>query len=273
MNWFTSHKKLTIIIVTLLVLTVFLLGSFAMRNNEGPIGGAARTVISYAQKPFIAFGDWASEALGNLFSDEDLMAENQALKEEVESLKSQLARHRLSEEELNSLTELSKSLRTPELQQNYQLVAANVLSFDGSDVFNIFTIDIGTESGVHRNSVVVNGDGLVGRVISSGQGWAKVVAAIDENNNIGFQIHKTQNFIGVCHGNGEGGMTGYLLDDEGAADEGDEVITSGIGGIYPAGLVIGKVTEAKLDDGGQLMSVEIEPTVYFKGLTKVVVLV
>jgi rod shape-determining protein MreC len=157
-------------------------------------------------------------------------------------------------------------------------VAADVISYNNTDTFNIFTINVGSEAGVARDSVVICGDGLVGRVMSADEGWARVVSITDENNRIGFQVMEQKdgasvNFLGLCSGDGEGNMKGSLLDEEGFAKEGDEVVTSGLGGIYPAGVTIGKVTKAEYTKKSQLMELTIEPNVYFKGLKKVVVLV
>jgi rod shape-determining protein MreC len=144
---------------------------------------------------------------------------------------------------------------------------------DNSNTFDIFTIDIGEDSGVKRNSVVVCGDGLVGRVLSASKETSKVVAIIDENNKIGFQIHRGRDFLGVCYGDGKGDLSGYLLDEKAVTEVGDEALTSGVGGIYPAGLVIGRVTKVEKENDSGLLEISIRSSVYFKGLKKVAVLI
>ncbi|MDR1067851.1 MAG: rod shape-determining protein MreC, partial [Clostridiales Family XIII bacterium] len=137
-----------------------------------------------------------------------------------------------------------------------------------------FTIDKGTEAGIRRNSVVLSGDGLVGRVLTAEKGWSRVISIIDETNNIGFEIKgEKQQYLGVIHGDGSGKLSGYLLDENGVAAEGDEVRTSGIGGIYPGGIKIGTVTEAMLKGDSPLLNVAVDPAVYLKGMKKVAVLV
>ena len=109
-------------------------------------------------------------------------------------------------------------------------------------------------------------------MLSAGKGWAKVVSIIDENNRIGFEVREGEKpYLGVCQGDGDGMLSGNLLDEEGFASEGDRVYTSGLGGIYPAGLVIGTVTKAEFTKDSTLMTIEIEPSAYFKGLRKVLV--
>jgi rod shape-determining protein MreC len=90
---------------------------------------------------------------------------------------------------------------------------------------------------------------------------------------MGFQIKGEKTYLGVLHGDGSGKLSGYLLDEEATAKEGDELFTSGVGGIYPAGVKIGVVTKAELKSDSSLLNIEADPAVYFKGLKKVAVLV
>jgi rod shape-determining protein MreC len=273
MNWFASHKKLSIVAALLAVLLILLFVSYSLRDEDSGVGTVAGTVVAYIQKPFIALRNAVTNGFSDLFGSEGAAAENKALREELERVKTELTKEKLSREELTELEKLSESLNVTQLQQEYTLVAANVVSMDNSDTFDIFNIDIGVESGVKRNSVVVCGDGLVGRVLTTSHGWSKVVAIIDENNKIGFQIHRSKDFLGVCYGDGKGDMQGYLLDEAATAGEGDEVLTSGVGGIYPAGLVIGKITKVETKGETDLLEVSIRSAVYFKGLKKVAVLI
>jgi rod shape-determining protein MreC len=271
MRWFASHRRFLLVAAILLLLLVLLFASYALRDSESAVGRVAGTVVSYIQKPFVAVRDAVADGLGGLFSDEALTAENEALKEELEQVKAELIKEKLNREELTELNKLSESLNVS--REEYTLLAANVVSMESSNAFDIFTIDIGADSGVTRNSVVVCGDGLVGRVLTANKDTSKVVAVIDENNKIGFQLRKGRDFLGVCYGDGQGNLSGYLLDEKGKADVGDEILTSGIGGVYPAGLVIGRVTKAELTDNSDLLQISIRPAVYFKGLKKVAVLI
>jgi rod shape-determining protein MreC len=278
MRWFVRHRFLTLIIAILAVLVLLTLVSYRLQGDDTAVGRAAKTVVSFVQKPVSALGDRLSDAFGGAGRDKALLEENERLAGEVETLKSQLQEARLNTEEYEELKALSETFNVANPPQDMKAVAANVISFDNTDAFNVFTIDAGEESGVERNAVVVCGDGLVGRVLSAGKGWSKVVSVIDENNKIGFQVTeeqegKTKDFLGICAGDGEGNLTGRLLDESGFAKEGDIVMTSGLGGIYPAGIVIGTVTTAEFTERSQLMTVVVEPAVYYKGLKKVAVLV
>lgn len=77
--------------------------------------------------------------------------------------------------------------------------------------------------------------------------------------------------IGVVEGSADGKLSGFMLDNKAKVSEGDKIITSGMG-MYPAGIEIGKVTKVKYDSNAQLQKVTIKPSVEFKSLQKVSVI-
>jgi rod shape-determining protein MreC len=275
MRWFARHRFLVIIASILAALVILYAVSVNLQGDDTAVAKVARSFVTLVQKPVISLRD---RITGGAESAGLKDAEIESLKSEVEELKLELQMTQLKSEEYSELKELAGSLNVVEPAANRKPVAANVISYDNTDTFNVFTIDVGSEAGIARNSVVICGAGLVGRVISSDKGWARVVSITDENNRIGFQVAEKKDgadvdFLGLCSGDGEGDLSGNLLDEEGFARVGDEVVTSGLGGIYPAGITIGKVTKAEYTKRSQLMEVTIEPAAYFKGLKKVVVLV
>jgi rod shape-determining protein MreC len=274
MKWVASHKTFTILASIIVVLTALLLASIAFKDKDNFIGAASRTVISIVQKPFVALGNLASDHIPGVLSDKALSDENKELTKKIEALEEELLIVRLQREELDSLTSLSAVLNFEGATQTYQLMSANVISYEGSSVFNIFLIDIGTEAGVKHNSAVVSGDGLVGRVIETGNGWSRVISIVDENNNVGIQVTTDgQSFIGLCSGEGDGTLTGQLLDENAAGKKGDLVFTSGLGGVYPPGILVGEITHAELAEESALMQLKIKPAANIKGLKKVAVLI
>jgi len=92
---------------------------------------------------------------------------------------------------------------------------------DGANWFNLFTINRGTESGVYPDAIVVTGDGLTGRVLETGQGWSKVIGIIDESNKVSFKVLRDPTLLGVLHGDGLSGLTGYMLDGKASVIEGE----------------------------------------------------
>lgn len=272
MRWLRSHPKLTILIIVILILLVLLYVSMISVGKDNFLGRTLGEGIVQIQKPFAKFGNYVGDKVKILTDSDDLTKENEELKDEVVALKSELAKEKLNSSELKELKKLSKALQTDGLSKDYDPVVGEVVSFDGSSITNSFTIDVGINSGIEVNDPVVNEDGLVGRVISTGKNWCKVLTILDESNKIGFQVYKSMKYKGVCYGEGDGTISGYLFDDKTRIKEGDEVITSGLGGLYPAGLTIGEVTSVEWTSKSMLKTIFIEPGVYFKGLSRVAVL-
>lgn len=264
---------MSITIAIIVVLIIIIAVSYNVRDKDGVIGGAARTVVSLVQKPVSVLGDAISGALGDAFSDDALLKENERLKEKNEALEKELTLNRLNDTELKELRALYKVLNVSGIPDDRDIVAANIVSYEGSGSYDIFTVDVGSEAGVERNTVVISGEGLVGRVLDTGKGWSKIVATIDENNRVGLELRGPKTYLGICYGDGKGHLSGYLLDENAEAKEGQLVYTSGIGGIYPSGLIIGNVISSELSDASGLLSIQIRTVNDFKSLKKVGLLI
>ena len=271
MKWIAEHPKISGVTIVVVILFAFIFTSSILSRYDTPAGRFAGTALAVVQRPFVAGLDWLGERLSSTFTDDSLRAENESLRKEVEQLENDLAQSRLDEAELRELRQLRSALST-NAPAGFTLSAASILSYEGSNVFNVFTVDAGTADGVSRDTVVIAGGGLVGRVLEANANSSKIVAIIDENNRIGFEIAGRLTELGVCYGNGEGGLSGEMLDDQANVQPGDRVVTSGLGGIYPAGIVIGTVLSAGYIKESSLLQLEIEPAVDFKSIKKVALL-
>ena len=272
MKWIAKHPKISVVIIVIIVLFAFIFISNLLSRQDNQAGRAAGAALAAIQKPFVLGLDWLGERLAATFTDDSLRGENERLHAEVERLETELTENRLNDAELEELRQLRAALGAAAPRGEFELLAANILVFGGSNVFNVFTIDAGTADGIERDTVVVSGGGLVGRVLESNESTAKVVAIIDENNKIGFMIEGRQAELGLCHGDGNGRLAGEMLDDQADVRAGDRVVTSGLGGIYPAGILIGTVTSTGFNKESSLLQIEIEPAVDFRSIRKVVLL-
>ena len=271
MKWIAEHPKRSAVAIAAIVLFAFILISSLLSKQDSAAGRAAGTALATIQKPFVLGLEHIGGQISAAITDDGLREENEALKAKVEQLEGDAVKNRLDEAELEELRQLRDALGSS-VPRGYELRAAGILAFEGSNVFNIFTIDVGAEAGAERDTVVVAGGGLVGRVLEANENSSKVAAIIDENNKVGFVIEGKPAELGVCRGDGKGGLEGEMLDDQADVHKGDRVVTSGLGGIYPAGIVIGTVTSAEFGKESSLLHVEIETTVDFKGIKKVALL-
>jgi rod shape-determining protein MreC len=197
-----------------------------------------------------------------------LEKENQALKKELQELKLQMNRYReadLANQRLRALLNFKKSIATP-------LLPAQLVAFDPSGWFQTILIDKGRNDGVVRDMAVVSAEGLVGRVIGVSNHHAKVLLIIDGNSAVDAYIQRSR-ARGVLVGLGrELCLLKYVQRNE-DVQVGDKVISSGMGGVFPKGLLVGTVQEVVRGSSGLFQRVEVEPAVNFSRLEEVMVVI
>jgi rod shape-determining protein MreC len=233
-----------------------------------------QSIIFEIQKPITRFGQSIESGASGVFNFRATVEENQELRDRIAQLEEQILDYKLIEMELDELNRLSLALNFESVRESELKVVAKIVSIDGTNHFNIFTIDAGSVAGVRKDAVVVNGQGMIGRVYEAGENFAKVVSIIDTNANVSFRIFRSESesYLGIAYGNGQGGLSGYMLDTSADVKEGDKLITSGMG-IYPGGLVLGTVSEVLSERDSLLRYIEIDTAVDFNNLSKVLVLV
>ena len=194
--------------------------------------------------------------------------ENEDLKRELKELKLQLHRSReadLANQRLRALLNFKKSIATP-------LLPAELVAFDPSGWFQTILIDKGSSDGVAQDMAVVSADGLMGRVIGVSSHHAKVLLILDANSAVDALIQGSR-VRGVLVGLGRDlCLLKYVQRNE-DVQAGDQVISSGMGGVFPKGLLLGTVQEVVRGNSGLFQRVEVEPAANFSRLEEVMVVI
>lgn len=156
--------------------------------------------------------------------------------------------------------------------------AANVTGRNPGVWFHTFTIDKGKRDGIEDNMAVVNQYGLVGKVIKTGHNWAKVRTIVDDKSAISAIIERTRD-QGTIQGmndasteKDEGFVEMIFIPLDSDVREGDRVLTSGHGDIFPKGILIGEIAEIRRDERNFYKTAVIYSKVDFKRLEQVMVL-
>jgi rod shape-determining protein MreC len=141
--------------------------------------------------------------------------------------------------------------------------------------FESFTINVGSADGIAVDMPVVTPDGVVGRIEEVGLNWAKVMTIIDGRSGISTIVERTRD-VGSLRGRMENDPADPLLDMDFLPIDtdiqvGDNILTSGIGGIYPKGLMIGSVVEAGEESNQK--KVVVKSAADFRSLEEVMVMV
>lgn len=271
MSWMKDHMKLLIIMIVIGVLVAIIVISSLNSGNQNAVERGVQTTAAAVASPVSSAANGFASFFGGLVHFRDNQRENYQLKKELEELNEELAKAQLTQYELSQLQSLRNELNLATYDDTYHRVTAEVISIDSADIYNIFNISAGTEDGIGVDDLVINQDGLVGRIMSVGKNWAKVEGVIDSSNSVSFTIARDPSVTGIMTGNGKGAMTGYIFDETQSIIEGDTLITSGIG-YYPAGIRIGEITSVNLDSSTKQKHLEAKSAVNFNSIRFVTVL-
>jgi len=271
MHAYPKWKKIIIIAVSILLLT-FMGISAGGRSSVSVVENLVAEVVYPIQKFFYGINQSIGDRIEPIAEIYKNARENEALKEEVESLRAQVVSLTLDQRELIELRELKGALRYVETESIQNFVSASVLSKDPGNWYENFVIDAGSEDGVTKNSAVINGSGLVGMVYDVGTDWAKVVTLIDKRSTISFSsVGIIAPYDGQIIGSADHILRGQIFDPTAKMSPGDLLVTSGLG-IFPKGIVIGEIKELIDNRDALLPEVVVEPFVDFQSIKKVMVI-
>jgi rod shape-determining protein MreC len=235
----------------------------------GPLENAVLTVISPVEKGLRNASDPVAEWLTNLGELNDLSSENKELRAENERLKGEVTRLRENE---SRLQELEKLLQVEQAYPDQEFLAASVLAKDPSNLKEVIAIDRGKGDGVREGMVVVTeGHSLVGTVTTVLDAYSWVTLITDPNSAVSAMVQESR-AQGVVTGSYSRQLSIEFVAQGAAVKEGDVVITSAIGGHYPPGLVMGRVTAVQSTPQELFKKVAVEPLASLARLETVLVL-
>jgi rod shape-determining protein MreC len=193
--------------------------------------------------------------------------ENQQLKEEIQELRRELNLYREAARANQRLRDL---LNFRESAASMPLLPAEVVAFDPSGWFKTVLIDKGQRDGLGRDMAVVSAAGVVGRLIGVTSHYAKVLLILDRNSSVDALIQRSRS-RGILVGLGDGRCSLRYVQRNDDVKVGDQVITSGMGGVFPKGILLGQVERVQRGDAGLFQTVDVTPVVDFSRLEEVLV--
>ncbi|MGE0887075.1 MAG: rod shape-determining protein MreC [Blastocatellales bacterium] len=249
---------------------------FAISLNRVPTEPGMRYLQLVTMSGMMPFQWAATRSVGAVkgvwneyFRLRDLSSENERLKAERAQLETKMVELREKARLFDQLTEL----KDWQSANSYPGVTARVIGRDANQWFNTIFIDAGSVAGVEKNQPVVTAEGLVGRVITVSPLASQVLLITDERHGAGAAVigqMADSRWVGIVEGKSQAfcQMRFIVLPDK--LEKGEQVITSGQDGIYPAGLLIGRVNITGTIQAPQL--VDIQPAAELGKLELVTVL-
>jgi rod shape-determining protein MreC len=266
----TTRPRYTLLLLVLTSITVITLD---YRGAGGGILDSIRDGAADAFAPVESAADSVLEPVGNffqgMFNYGDLEAENARLREQLAHAEGQVSRASDADRERRRLQELLEL----DFVENIPTVAARVVSTSPSNFDLTVQIDRGTEAGITEGMPVVTGAGLVGRITSVSRTRSTVLLVTDPTSSVGIRLTKSGD-VGVATGRGAGRNLGVdLIALDAAVEKGEVVVTSGLQqSVFPPSIPVGRVEEARNNEGQFEKQVRIRPVVDLRRLTFVKVL-
>lgn len=222
-----------------------------------PLQSAASTAWQAVEAPFDSFrdaADWRQRFQERQSMIDQLLVENTQLREK--------------EKENEALRAM---LGFKQANQNFQLTAAEVIARDPNPLIRYVVIDRGSADGIARGMPVVTARGLVGQVRDVAVKSSKVMLITDLASSVNARAQESR-AEGVVQGTIGGGLVLQFVPQGEKLDTGFVILTSGLGGHFPKGLVIGQVQNVRGQDVDAFQTAEIRSSVDFQTLESVLVI-
>lgn len=259
------------LVAALVVIALILLTVYFRESDRGPLHSVRRGVLAvtspvasageWVTSPFRAVGSWFS-GIGVSRQELDRLADQNA---ELRQRVADLEEARLENERLKSLVGF---IETSEIES----VGARVIGRPTSEWEGVITIDRGTADGVDAAMPVLAPQGVVGQTIEVTAHSAKVRLIGDQRSGVAAML-QTSRAEGVVKGSIEGDLTLEYVSRDTTVVVGDVVLTSGMGGVYPKGLLIGDVEAVDHDENELFPAIDVRQFADISRIEEVIVLI
>jgi len=255
-----------------LILSLFIIFCFIIINQQGWLNIVHNSFFNlshFVQKNVFQTSLKADNFVDLLTSIKNLEEDNMNLKQNNQELLGEINILKEIEKENKILRE---QIGLP-LQESNKLVLTNIIGKDSSDFGRYFLIDKGKKDGIKDKSIVIaSGNLLVGQVIEVFNSFSRVMLIMDSNSLVNARIHDLR-ITGLIKGKNGSDLIFDLLPQGKDIEVDSVVITSGLSGLFPPGLLIGQIKKVISSDAQISQIAEVEPVVDFDKLDKIFVII
>ncbi len=260
-----TPKNIRNLIITLVVVGVLFLA----------ISGYLTPLFSFSVSPFISAQSWLSQrylAFNDFFNSPrdmaTLRAENTRLESEVAMLQSEVVALQENLAQSDILYTLLDFART---NPEHEYVAATVIGREISPFLQYVIIDKGSNDGLRHGMPVVTQQGLVGRIDALISDAARIQMITDANSTVNVKL-QTAGVEGLVRGSVTGEISLDMVPVDIEVQIGDILMTSGLGGTYPANIFVGQIFSMQSKQNVLFQTGSIQPVVDFSNLSAVLVI-
>jgi rod shape-determining protein MreC len=269
-----AKNKLAVVIIILSVTFLSLIAYSANREKMSLVENGVGVTINSVQGVFYKGFYKIRDSFKFITNFSKVKKENEELRKANIELQAKVLEYDDLEQEsvrLRSMLNFSKQ------REEYNYVGADIIGVSGNNFLDGFIINKGENKGIKKRMIAMTGEGLVGQVTSVGNNWAIVQCLSNENIAVAALVQSTSENNGIVKGykdeNNKLLAVIQRLSLDSLIKKDDVIVTSGLGGIYPSGIRIGKVLSVHEDKGEVMKSAIIEPYVNFSRIEEVFIVV
>nr|WP_330402535.1 rod shape-determining protein MreC [Clostridioides difficile] len=281
-----EKKRINVKVIATGVVAITLIGivgiSIGKFSSGSPVNlGVASDAITSVGKGINDGFSFIKNGFKDVANFKDNSKKVKKLEEENEKLKKNMIALNTKLDKTESLEELKKTLNFVQEEYKATSISASVVGKNDGNWYESFVIGAGKNSGVKKESIVMNGSGLVGIVYEVSNNYSKAISLLDSKASVSFKLAKDANAKGTITQNttldnkdsynSKGYLQGYMFDSSYNVIQGDIITTSGLG-FFPDGIPIGEVEKVVDDKDKSLKYVVVKPYVDFKNINDVVVI-
>lgn len=261
MRNFLRSTSFKILLTVAVVLLAGAIAAAALASGTSPLTSAVGTVFSPLSDAAAYISDKFDNFKGGFISSRSYMDRVEELEEQVADYQSKLVDYEKLQKQVEAY---EKFLGVKEKNPDFQFVAGTVIGRDAADVFGSFVLNCGSADGVAVGDPVISGEYLIGIVHETSPTSCTVLSVCDPKfSAAAYEIRTGE--AGYTQTTTKLGVQGVLklsgLERDTAVAEGGIVCTSGVGGVFPRGLIIGTVTTVQKEEGDISYYAEVKPEI------------
>lgn len=272
MRDFFSKRWLTVLLAAILLFLVMSIFGALSGGKVSPVSNLVSILTTPIQSAVTGIKNGVGNAYNHIFEYDKLKQENDELKKQLYQTQQQLRDAQKADKEN---TQLRAALGMKERGRDFTFESAEIIARSTENWTNTFTIDKGSLSGVEIDNCVVTDQGMVGFVSEVGTTWATVTAITDTSMEASAIVSRTRE-VASAEGDFELMKQGLLkisyLERDTQVIKGDTVEISGLGGLFPKGIILGTVEEVKAESHGISKYAVVRPAVDLSRVNHVLVI-
>jgi len=265
-----KKKRPYLWLIVMVIISLVIITAYAREDGGGPLHDV-RVAVQTTITPIGQAGKWVTTPLRNFATWTAGLGTSRS---ELESLRTQNAALRAQVVELQEAAQnagAQTALSKIATSTGYKGVSADVIGLPVSQWQQVIVVNAGSSKGIKNEMPVLGANGLLGQVIEVGPNYAKVRLITDQESGIASYLQNNR-AQGITRGSLSGDLTMNFVSMEATVTAGDTVITSGLGGVFPKGLIIGQVSKVSKEINSLYKTIQVQPANDMAQAEKVIIL-